>query len=225
MAKKIKQKHQAQKRETNWLLIGGVVAIGVIALFGLLFLSLREPEQATLATYCADNPGRCITQGNKNARVTVVEVSDFGCVHCRNFHAETKPLIDQQFIDTNQLYWVVLPYALSSTTLPASNAAMCANEQGAFFEYSEALFAQQTEAVALTRAGFEQAAQALGLEMDAFAQCLSEGRYNTIINNNMNAARSVRVSATPSFFVNDRLLEGAQPFTVFQQRISSLLNN
>lgn len=225
MAKKIKQKHQAQKRETNWLLIGGVIAIGVIALFGLLFLSLREPEQETLADYCANNPTRCITQGNANARVTVVEVSDFGCVHCRNFHRETKPLLDQQFIDTNQIQWVVLPYALSATTQPAANAAMCANEQNAFFEYSEALFAQQDQPVALTRAGFEQAAEELGLQMDTFTQCLSDGRYNTVINNNVNAARLVRVSATPTFFINNQLLEGAQPFTVFQQRISSLLNN
>ncbi|MCA9957813.1 MAG: thioredoxin domain-containing protein [Anaerolineales bacterium] len=225
MAKRTKQKRQAANRETNWLLIGGIIAVGVIVLFALLFLSLQGPEKITLLGYCEDNPDRCVTRGNKDSDVVVVEVSDYGCSHCRDFHAETLPLLKQQYIDTDEIYWVVMPYALSATTLPASNAAMCANEQGAFFEYSDALFEQQSNAtLALTRAGFEQAAESLGLDMDAFSQCLSDGRYNSVVSENADTARSAGVSATPTFFLNDDMLEGAYPFAIFQQRLDALLN-
>lgn len=221
MTKRAKPKKQAQNRETNWLLIGGVIVIGVGALFALLFLALREPEQTTLADYCGENPQNCATLGDANAPVTIVEVSDFGCSHCRDFHAETFTPLQQQYVDTGEVYWIALPYALSANTLPASNAAMCANEQDAYFEFGAALFAQQGLPQALTRDGFVQAAEQLDLNMDTFLQCLEAGRYNQVINDNITAARANRVSATPTFFVNGRILEGAYPLSVFQQRIEA----
>ncbi len=225
MAKKTRQRRQSAGRQTNWLLIGGVVAVGVIALFALLFYSLQEPETPTLADYCQENPDRCIFRGNPDASVTVVEVSDFGCSHCRDFHEQTLPTLEAQYIDTNEINWVVLPYALSTTTLPATNAAMCANEQDAYVEFGEALFRQQGQPVALTRDGFVQAAQDLGLDINPFVTCLEAGRYNSTIQENIDAARTARISATPSFMINDRLLEGAVPATVFQQRINSASAN
>lgn len=220
-----RSRKQKDERQTNWILIGGIVAVGVIGLFALLFLSFQEPEQQTLAGYCAENPSSCVTQGNEDAPVTIVEVSDYGCPHCRSFHVETLPLIEEQYINNGQVKWVTLPYALSQRTLPAANAAMCAEEQGAYAEYSEALFEQQQAPVALTREGFTQAAEQVGLEMDSFSQCLSEGRYNATIQNNINAARENRVSATPTFFLNGRALEGALPFSVFQQRINAAISS
>jgi protein-disulfide isomerase len=207
------------------VLIGGVVAVGVIGLFALLFLSFQEPEQQTLADYCEANPESCVTQGAEDAPVTIVEVSDFGCSHCRNFHAETLPLIKEQYINNGQVQWVTLPYALSQQTLPAANAAMCAEEQGAYAEYSEALFAQQQDPIGLTREGFLQAGEAVGLDMESFSTCLAEGRYNGLIQDNINAARDSRVSATPTFFLDGQALEGALPFSVFQQRINAAINS
>lgn len=224
MAKKGRQKKQAATRKTNWYLIGGVAVVGVIALFALLFLSLQEPEVQTLAKYCAANPDRCMTKGSPNAPVTVVEVSDYGCGHCRNFHRDSLPILLEQFVNTNQVYWITLPYALSTTTLPATNAAMCASEQGAYFEYSDLLFDQQGTPLAFTPEGYNQAAQQLNLDMTAFSSCLNSGRYNSMIQENVNAARTVRITSTPSFMINDRLLEGNQPLSVFQQRISSAAN-
>lgn len=225
MAKKARQKRQTTTRKTNWLLIGGVVAVGIVALFALLFFSLQEPEVPTLAEYCEDNPERCVFRGDPNAPVTIVEVSDYGCTHCRTFHADTLPLLDAQYVATNQVRWIFLPYALSTTTLPASNAAMCANEQGAYKAFGDLLFNQQGLPIALTQEGFMQAAEQLNLDMDPFIDCMSSGRYNGMIQENVSAARNVRISATPSFMINGRLLEGAQPITVFQQRISAAAAN
>ena len=68
MAKKVNKKRrvQSQQKQTNWLLIGGVIGIGVIGLFVLLFLSLQEPpapELLSLETFCQDNPNNCVADG------------------------------------------------------------------------------------------------------------------------------------------------------------------
>ncbi len=102
---------------------------------------------------------------------------------------------------------------------------MCANEQDAYVEFGELLFSQQGQAIALTTEGFVQAAEQLQLDMDPFMTCLETGRYNGIIQDNVDAARAVRISATPSFMINERLLEGAQPLAIFQQRINSAAAN
>ncbi len=224
MAKRVKQTRQPVTRKTNWAVIGGVIGVGVIALFALLFLSMQEPELPTLDKYCAANPDRCMVRGNPAAPVTIVEISDYGCGHCRNFHVDTLPLLLAQYVETNQVRWITLPYALSSTTLPATNAAMCANEQDAYYEYAELLFRQQGSPIAFTLEGYTQAAQQLNLNMDSFNRCVSEGRYVNLIQENRNAARAVGVNATPTFFINGRMLEGNQPYAVFQQRISSASN-
>ena len=62
-----------EKTTTNWPLLLGIAAIGVVILFALLALSLREPAVATLEEYCQDNPGRCIAKGPADAPVTIVD--------------------------------------------------------------------------------------------------------------------------------------------------------
>lgn len=227
MAKKPPQRRKAtQTRETNWAVVGGLIALGVIVFGALLFLALRptqaEPVQ-TLAEYCADSSENCITLGEDTAPVTLVEVSDFGCVHCQSFHAETATPLKEQHLDTGNIRWVVLPYALSPTTLPAAASAMCANEQGQYFDYANTLFAIEPPTTRLSADGYRQAAESVGLDMDEFISCMDDGRYLDVVGLNREKASAVGVTGTPTFFLNDEELSGAQPLTVFNQAIASLL--
>ena len=140
--KRRKAKKQTKRRKTNWLLIGMIIGGGVIGLFVLLFLALQEPERLTLEDHCIQNPGSCVVQGEANAPVTIVEVLDFGCSHCRDFYMETAPLIEAEYIESGQVRWLAYPFSLGAATLPAANASLCAHEQGAYFEFVEAMFAQ-----------------------------------------------------------------------------------
>lgn len=220
MAKRRRRARKTQEaRGTNWLLIGGVILIGVIGLFALLFLATRapEPEQALgLADYCSQNENRCVAIGEKNAPVTFVEVSDFGCPHCKAFHEEKSATIKEDYVDTGRVEWIFLPYALRSETVPAANAALCANEQGRYFEFTSALFSQPTE-VGLTRDGFVSAAEEIGLDMEPFSTCLAEQRYNQTVGQNQQAARAARVTGTPTFFVNDQMVSGNVPLAEFER--------
>jgi protein-disulfide isomerase len=226
MAKKAPQRRKQQTRETNWVVIGGLIALGVVVFSGLLWLALRPGENATvqtLAEFCAANPDNCVSRGEADAPVTMVEVSDFGCSHCTNFHNQTAEPLAEQFVEPGTLRWVALPYALSTTTVPAAAAALCADEQDRFFEFTDALFSVDPVETRITAAGYQQAAEAVSLDMDAFQSCMDDGRNLSIVNANREVARSNGVSGTPTFFLNDQTLSGAQPLEVFAQTIESLL--
>lgn len=217
------KKQKSASRQTNWLLIGGIILVGIAIVFGLLYFSLREPEPLELAQYCQENEGACVYLGDENAPVTMVEVSDLGCPHCNDFHHESfQPLLDT-FVSSGLVRWVAFPYALSNTTLPAAAASMCANEQGAYFDFVEAMFNRFDGTNHLTRTSIDEVATEIGLDMAAFSDCVDSSRYVSQIQRNQSAAKIAGVSGTPSFFVNGRMIEGNVPLAEFQTRIQAAL--
>jgi protein-disulfide isomerase len=215
-----------QEKESNWRLLLGIAAIGVLLLFALLALSLREPAIATLEEYCQDNPGRCILKGAADAPVTIVEVSDYACPACQEFNLNTAGLLDESYVESGQVRWLVVPYAravVKAQSGPAAEASLCANDQERFFEFHQWLFEQQGEPTTLSRDGYLLAAEQLELEINEFSACLDSGRYAGVVDDNIEAANLAGVRATPTFFINGVKVEGAQPFAAFQQRIDALL--
>lgn len=225
MAKKQrKAKRQQEKRGTNWLVIGGVIGIGVIGLFALLYLAVREPsaqKAQALSAYCQENLNNCVSVGEDVAPVTLVEVSDFGCPHCRAFHQEKAATLKEQYVDTNRVKWLFVPYALRPETEPAAVAALCANEQEKYYDFANALFNQSTE-TSLTRNGFLLAAAEIGIDVDSFTTCLEDNRYSTVVADNQKAARAARVTGTPTFFVNDQIVRGNVPLEEFENIINQM---
>jgi protein-disulfide isomerase len=94
---------------------------------------------------------------------------------------------------------------VGAETIPAANAALCANEQDAYFPFAAMLFDQFDEPTTLTREGLLATAASLSLDMSEFTACIDEERH--------------------AFFINGRELRSAQPFGTFQQTIESLLNS
>lgn len=228
---------QTPERKTNWLVLGGILGIGVVGLFAMLFLSLQGPGAPTptptpapnfaLEDYCAANPENCVVTGPADAAVTIVEVSDYGCGHCANFNLQTADTLKAQYVSTGQVRWVTLPYALggqtSYPTLPSASAAFCANEQGAFESYHKALFSIQGTSNYNKSEGFMGLAESLGLDTEAFADCLNDGRYEANVMSNIQVAARNNIQSTPSFFINGELVRGNVPLASFQQLIEAAL--
>lgn len=221
MTKRKRSSKLQTKKETNWLLIGTIIGAGILVFGVLLVLALRPPEERSLFDYCAENSDRCIVQGAADAPVTMLEVSDFGCIHCTDFHNQTAEPLAEQYVDSGELRWIALPFALDTATVPAAAAAVCAGEQGRYFEYTDALFAIPDFELRLSPVGFRQAAETLELSLDSFDNCVESGRYVTLVNENRDVARDANVTGTPTFFINDTRINGIVPLNVFQQTIES----
>lgn len=212
-------------RQTNWVVIGGVLGAGFLILIALLVLATRDAGAETLADYCDSNPDQCIIEGAANAPVTIVEISDYNCVWCRDFNVRTAAALHQEYVDTGQARWIILPFALRSTTVPPAAAAMCAADQGAeqFSQMHLNLFSLQDAAGNFSRENILAVAAQSGLEMDSFTSCFDGGRYTSVVEANIRQANLAGVSATPSFFINGVKLEGSQPLESFQRQINSAL--
>lgn len=235
MAKVVSRKDKrGPRRGTNWLLIGGIVAVGIIGLFVLLFVTLQGQGVATptaepvanLAQFCAANEENCVEKGDPEAPVTVVEISDYGCSHCRNFNlGGTADALDEMYVEEDQVRWIVVPYALRQATQPAAEASLCAAEQGEFYPYHNQLFQLQGRDEALAKEGFLQAANEVGLNVDEFESCYDSNRYSSVVQRNVAAAGNAGVAATPTFFINGRKVEGNLPLSDFQERIEAALGS
>jgi hypothetical protein len=176
-----------------------------------------------MAAYCWANPDRCEGKGDPSAPVILVEISDYGCGHCRNFNLETADVISEQYVESGDVYWIVVPYALAVQRPQAPASALCAAEQGEFFKYHRRLFEINGDADAGTVAGFSRAAGEIGLDVNAFKACMESERFYTVVQQNVDVAQSLGVNATPYFFIGEQSLIGNIPLDTFRQRIDSEL--
>jgi protein-disulfide isomerase len=171
--------------------------------------------------------------GEKDARLTLVEFSDFQCPFCARHNKNTLPKLVQEFVDTGKVKYVMrdFPLGFHKQAHGASVAAWCANEQGKFWELHHLMFANQRK---LNKADLEQHAVALGLDMPAFQSCTASGKYDKIIASSMKDGQKAGVRGTPSFVLGytqadgteikvTRFMRGAQPFEAFKKEIDKLL--
>lgn len=159
--------------------------------------------------------------GAEDAEITLIEFSDYECPFCRRWHTEVFDRIREDYPD--QVRFVYRDFPLTSlhpNAVPAAEAANCANEQEAFWDYNEKLFKGQEE---LNEELYLQYAQELELDMQAFEECIEEGRYNEEVMADYQYAASLGVQSTPTFFLNGIPLVGAQPYEVFKEVIEQEL--
>jgi protein-disulfide isomerase len=173
--------------------------------------------------------------GKQDARVTIVEFSDYQCVFCARHSRDTFPQIDREYIQTGRVRYVVRDFPIESIhpqAFKAHEAAHCAGEQGKQWAMHEKLFSNQR---ALSVSDLTAHAQSLGLEMPRFEKCLSSGQYAARIRQSFEEGRRLGVRATPTFFIglaesNNSTVKamqrviGAQPYSAFKAAIDQVLS-
>jgi protein-disulfide isomerase len=158
-----------------------------------------EPYRVTL-----DNAGAA-AMGNPNARVTVVEFSDFQCPYCRGFAPIMKQL-EQKYGDKIHIVYRQYPIAsLHPFAFKAAEASLCANEQGKFWELHDLMFAEQQK---LAVADLKEKARRLGMDQRKFDGCLDSGRHVERIQNDLKEGARVGVTGTPAVYINGVVLDG-----------------
>jgi protein-disulfide isomerase len=166
-------------------------------------------------------------QGSPSAPVWVIEVSDFQCPYCKQWHDQTYNALLNEYVKTGKIRLAYVNFPLNSHqhAWPAAEAAMCAGEQGKFWPMHDALFTtqQRWESLSSPTAVFDSLAQSRGLEMPRWRDCVSSGKTKPLIAADHDRAARAGANATPSFMIGDKILTGAQPIDVLRRVIDSAL--
>ena len=166
----------------------------------------------------AYDPSR--VRGDPKAPVTIVEFSDFQCPYCKKAAATMNDLLSK-YNGRVKLAFRDFPLReIHPQAQIAAEAARCACDQGKFWEFHDALFADPSK---LDEAALIAHARVLGLNERSFQSCLTSGKFKAKIEADLQDGSRVGVSGTPGFFINGVFLNGAQPQAEFERIIDNAL--
>jgi protein-disulfide isomerase len=181
---------------------------------GTTEIALEPPRQEVALD--ASDPVR----GPESAPVTIVEFSDYQCPFC----ARATPVLARvraTYGDRVRIVWKDFPLdQIHPRAHELAQAARCAGDQGKYWEFHDHVFSAQDAAASTP---LEDYAKALGIKPPPFVECVKSKRYGQAVMDGQDAGNSLGVEATPTFFVNGRVISGAQPFDVFARIIDDEL--
>jgi len=156
------------------------------------------------------------SRGPADAPVTVIEFSDYQCPFCKRAEPTVLALLQKYPTQVRLVYRHMPLDGLHPRARAAAIAAVCAEAQGKFWEYHDALFQNQQ---ALGDSDLEKYAADLGLDKEKFKTCRQDPASETRVNVDATAARAAGLTGTPAFFVNGILISGARPIEDFTRWI------
>lgn len=153
--------------------------------------------------------------GNKNAKVTIIEFTDYQCPFCSRVRPTIKQIMDQY---GNKVRYVLRDFPLNfhPQAKKAAEAATCAGDQDKYWDYSKILWANQR---ALDIPQLKKYAKQTGLDQTKFDECLDSNKYSAEVAKDMADGSKAGVTGTPSFFINGQMLTGARPYEQFKEII------
>jgi len=183
--------------------------------------SLREKYKTTIALKPPKievGDGGAPSRGPANAPVTIIEFSDYECPFCKR----AEPTVEQvvaAYPDKVRLVYRHYPLPFHKDARPAAEASYCANAQGKFWEYHAKLWASSS----FDTATLKKIAGEIGLDQAKFDACLDNKEQAAAVDTDIADASAVGVRGTPAFFINGRMISGAQPFEKFKAIIDEEL--
>jgi protein-disulfide isomerase len=239
----------AQQERRNRLMTIGLIVIGA----AFVVSAVVWPQLRPVAEVVSVDPGTHYQPndnaiGDPNAPIRIEEFADFQCPYCEQFHQETEPLLRQHYIDTGKVQFVyrsmgnfvsdniarVKGTPAKTESRDAALAAYCAGDQDKFWEMHAHIFANVLgeDAGSFTDRRLKAIAETTGLDMSAFNSCYDSEKYLDRVQQDSEDGEAANVTGTPGFIITytvngetktDRI-DGAQPFTVFQQKLEAALN-
>ncbi len=159
--------------------------------------------------------------GPSKAPVTIVEFSDYQCPFCQRAEGSVKEVL-KKYGDKVRLIYMDFPLPMHPYALKAAQAARCAGDQGKYWEFHDALFADQSK---LDQAGLKATAGKLKLDTKKFDECTAGDLHLDQIRKSQQEGSSAGVDGTPTFVIDGRLMSGAQPASEFESVINEELDH
>lgn len=243
-----RQRIQQQERRNRLIMIG-LIVLGA----SFLVFAVVAPQFRSVAAVVAVDPGTHPSpednaMGDPNAPITIEEFSDFQCPFCERFHQETEPLLRQYYIDPGKVRFVYRSMGnfvsdniarakgtpATTESQDAALAVYCAGDQNKFWDMHAHLFANALgeDVGSFSDRRLKAIAEKAGLDMDQFNSCYDSGKYEERVKQDFADGQAANINGTPGFVViytvngetKTKLIEGAQPFTTFQQELEAALN-
>jgi protein-disulfide isomerase len=158
-------------------------------------------------------------RGNPEAKIAVVEFSDFQCPFCGRV-TPTLAQVESEYGDDVRIVFKHLPLSIHPKAPAAHAASWAAHQQGKFWEMHDKIFENQRD---LSDEAYIRYATELGLDVDRFKEDLASAEAKDAVAADVAEAGKLGVTGTPGFFINGRFLSGAQPFASFKSMIDEEL--
>lgn len=186
-----------------------------------------RPGADSTALRAAADSGRI--EGTPGAKVWLIMVSDFQCPYCKMWHDDSYEPLRREYIATGKARaaYVNFPLDMHVQAMPAAEAAMCASAQHRFWPYQSALFRTQDQ---WGRPGdestfFDSLATSVGADLSAFRSCTRSHVMRALIEADRDRMERAGVRSTPTFYVANKQIAGAQPTAVFRQALDAAVAN
>ncbi len=157
--------------------------------------------------------------GPKDAKITLVEFSDYQCPFCKRVRPTIWKLLED-YKDNLRYVFMDFPLSFHQYAKKAHEAAHCAGDQDKYFDYNKKIFDNQT---ALSVDDLKKYAKELKLNAEKFDKCLDKGEHADDVNEMQEKGVAIGVSGTPAYFINGVQLSGAQPPNAFKEIIEEEL--
>ncbi len=178
--------------------------------FGVIDISKILDEETSLKDYNQENKiikdinlNDIPYKGNPNAKIKLVEFSDFECPFCKRFYTSTFKQLKDEWIDQGKLVMYYMHFPLEQIhpkAEPSARASYCAYKQGKFWEYHDLLF-EKLNAISNDLNGYKSLAQELGLDLDKFSECYNSDEAKRRVQYEAGIGFEIGVRGTPSFLV------------------------
>ncbi|HTO98901.1 MAG TPA: thioredoxin domain-containing protein [Myxococcales bacterium] len=192
---------------------------------GKILADLKEKHQVKVQLGPPDLPrieveAKGPVRGPANAKVTIVEFSDFQCPYCGREYPVIERLM-KEYDGKVRLVFRHYPLEFHNFAAKAAEAGACAQDQGKFWELHDKMFTNQSKLAVDDLKGY---AKSLGMDAAKFDKCLDSGEKKPLVDEDLKAGAAAGVNGTPAFFINGLFVNGAQPYEQMKQTVDRELN-
>jgi len=163
-----------------------------------------------------------VSAGNPNANITVIEFGCYTCPYTKAAEPDVLRLISEY---GNRIYYVYKAFPLPTHpySREAAIAALCADDEGKYWEYRAALFDRQQDVMQNGTAALQGIARSLNLT--AFGSCYSSGKHNDQLQKSTDECTASGIYGTPTFFVNGKAFAGPGAVNDAGKEVKGLLGH
>ena len=222
---------EAQKRK-QMMILGGIAAVAIVAVLALILVNRDDSSSGLPAVVAAPQPLTVttdgLTMGDAAAPITVVEYGDYQCPYCGDFSRNGLPSLIDEFVATGQVRFEYVPMSfLGDESRLATQASLCANDQGQFWEMHESIYNNQfgENRGAFSRSRLDQMAEKIGLDMSAYNSCMDNGDQEGAVANYAAVAQQNGITSTPTFVIANGEPIGWSNWAALRDEINRALGN